>query len=494
MVCRSQSSRPEVQDLLRTVFENISDYGIVLLRPDGRISSWSLGAERITGYSEQEAIGRRISFLYTREDTGRGLPQLALATAAAEGRFRSEISRLRKDGSLYQSEVVTVALREDNGRLWGFAEIACDITARVPARGRAPESEARYRNLIENALDIVTIMDADGTIRYESPAIERVLGYKPDELIGRSVFDFIRTSDAQSIHQALRRVVEKRGPPKAVELEFRHKNGSWVILEGLAKNLLDDPAVRGIIVNSRDTTERRRAEAELREKEAALAHSHEQLQSLTGRLLEAEQRERRRLSRELHDDLNQKLAVLSVDVGVLAKALPASDPEKIHRELRAVQARVAKLCGEVRRLAYQLHPSVLDDLGLPVALRSYCAEFSEREQIHTTFAHRNIYSPVPQDVASTIYRITQEGLRNVAKHSGSKRASVSLIGTLHDVTLTIRDFGGGFRPDSGKRRAGLGLTSMKERARLIGGELSIASKPNRGTTVRVRIPWRASTE
>jgi PAS domain S-box-containing protein len=364
-----------------------------------------------------------------------------------------------------------------------------DITERVLAEQRLRSSEAHYRSLIENEVDVVSILKPDGTICFESPALEPVLGYRPEELVGKNAFDYIHPNDLPVVKEEIANTLRTSDASRPVEFAFRHKDGSWRTLESVARNLLANPTVQGIIVDSRDITPRRKAEAELREKEAALKSSHEQLQALTGRLLEAEERERRRLSRELHDDLNQKLAVLAVDLGSLGRSVRNSSPEAVEQSLRDMQVQLVKVSDEVRIMAYQLHPSILDHLGLAVALRSYCSEFSKRENIHVKLFHRNVSTAVAPGVATCLYRITQEALRNVAKHAKTNRASVSIVGSTDFVTLTIRDWGVGFQSDEIKSQISLGLTSMTERARQIGGELNIESTPGKGTTLTVRIPW-----
>jgi signal transduction histidine kinase len=216
--------------------------------------------------------------------------------------------------------------------------------------------------------------------------------------------------------------------------------------------------------------------------------SNERLRALSGRLLEAEDRERRRVSRELHDDLNQALAALAVDIGALRSARSDAPPDQVDAELQAIQGRVVKLSENVRNLAYQLHPSILDDLGLAVALRSYCEEFSSREDISVEFVHRNLEDPVSPEAASCVYRVAQEGLRNVAKHSGAKHAFVSVVGTGKYLNLLIRDSGAGFVPGLATVRRGLGLTSMTERSRLLNGTFRVTSTPGQGTVLQLRVP------
>jgi PAS domain S-box-containing protein len=364
-----------------------------------------------------------------------------------------------------------------------------DVTARVLAEQRVARTFDFFRALIENVSDIVTIVDSEGVVRYQSPSVERVLGYTQDELVGRPVFDLLATDDVQRIRHLLEMVKGPGATSTGFEFAIHHRDGKLRILEGVAANALRHPAVAGIVVTCRDVTDRRTAEAALREKEAALRNSHRSLQAVTARLFEAEELERRRLSRELHDDLNQKLASLAMDTGALARALAVSSATNIAKDLRALQSRLTGVCGQVRTMAYQLHPSILDDLGLVVAVRSYCAEFSRREGIRVRFTHRSIDELVSKELASAVYRITQEALRNVARHSGAKDASVSLRGTEDALILNVRDSGCGFNVEAARSQAGLGLTSMEERARMLGGTLEIQSKPGKGTTVVVRIPF-----
>lgn len=352
------------------------------------------------------------------------------------------------------------------------------------ARLRESETEARgheqfYRTLVETTHDIITVVSPKGTIIYGNPAAQAALGYPPGEPLGRSVFDFVHAEDAPRLRESLRDLARRPGTTVTNDFRFRHADGSWRILRATGRNILENPAIAGVIVNLRDIT--RRAQAE----EAVRIHQ-EALRALTARLLTAEEEERKRLSRELHDDLNQRIAILAMEVDALARDLPSS-PEQVQRQLRSLQDRLAGLSEDLRRVAYQLRPSILDDLGLPAALRVLCDDFAG-EKLEVQFASRGVPGRLPPDAALCLYRVAQEALHNVARHADARHVRINLTRTAGALLLTIRDDGRGFDRRQVRGKGGLGIVGMEERVRLVGGLLSIRSRPGWGAVISVRIP------
>jgi signal transduction histidine kinase len=231
---------------------------------------------------------------------------------------------------------------------------------------------------------------------------------------------------------------------------------------------------------------RKRADEALRGREQSLKQAREGLRKLAARLLHAQEEERRRIAREMHDDWTQRLALLGIDVAKLEKHL--GTPEKALPLLRTMQEQLVGLSEDVHALSRQLHPAILDDLGLVEALRSECAGFSRREGITVVYHPEGVPSTLPRDVALCVYRIAQEALRNLAKHAAVNQAWVTLVATGAELLLRVEDQGIGFDPAGVRSQPGLGLSSMEERVRLIGAELSVTSAPGRGTTVEVRVP------
>lgn len=224
----------------------------------------------------------------------------------------------------------------------------------------------------------------------------------------------------------------------------------------------------------------------------ALEHSRvgTALQNLTVKLMEAQEEERRRIGRELHDGLNQQLAMLVVELGLLARQVPARNTTLIESVLNLRQ-RAECLSDDLRQISHQLHPAVLEHLGLHSALRSLCSDFTRQSGIRAWLRFDENAECVPQDIAICLYRITQEGLRNVAKHSGAKETWIRISRNADELQFSITDKGVGFDIRS-TAKAGLGLISMEERVRIIQGHFSIESASNAGTAIRITVPgtWK----
>jgi signal transduction histidine kinase len=232
---------------------------------------------------------------------------------------------------------------------------------------------------------------------------------------------------------------------------------------------------------------REQAEAALLDSEAALLRSHEELRALTASLLHSQDDERRRVSRQLHDELSQEMAKLQFDVETLEQSLPA-DLKDERRQLLAIRDGVGSLANNVRRIAHQLHPSALDHLGLSAALRAFVREFAGRERLPVRLTARKVPAHIAPEVASSLYRVVQEALRNVAKHAGKTCVTIVLAGLRNQLFLSIRDRGVGFDQDSIAGGGGLGLIAMHERIHLVDGDFSLNTRPGRGVVITIRIP------
>jgi signal transduction histidine kinase len=220
--------------------------------------------------------------------------------------------------------------------------------------------------------------------------------------------------------------------------------------------------------------------------------SEEALLVVSGRLITAQEEERARIARELHDDLSQRMALLQVSLEEFKQSIPglASQDE---RQLDNILKMAMEVSSNIHGLSHQLHPAKLDSLGLVGSLKGLCREFSEQYKLQVQFLSASIPGQISKDVTVCLFRIAQEALRNVVKHSGATSAVVDLSGNADGIHLCISDSGHGFNVESAKGAVGLGLISMRERLRLVDGHLSIESEPSHGTRIRVRIPQVAVT-
>ena len=363
----------------RLLVEAVRDYAIFMLDPEGNITSWNLGAERIKGYKSTDIIGKHFSCFYSEEDVRNGKPELELALAAKEGRLEDEGWRLRKDGSRFWANVVITAIRDDAGKLLGFGKVTRDVTDRMEAH-------------------------------------------------------------------------------KALESEV----------------------------------------AERRQTEKRLRDSQKSMRQLSLHLLRTQDEERRRIGRDLHDSLGQYLAVLKMKLDLLTRLVAHKDDEVLQGFNQCLQLTQDSI-KELRTVSYLLYPPMLEEMGLKSAIPWYLDGFSARSGIKTTFEVQVDVDRLPRDSELALFRILQESLTNVHRHSGSKIAHVRLLTKEDMAILEIEDEGKGMPSElleqSGQDwigALGVGLRGMNERLSQLGGRLEIISKEN-GTIVSAAVPISESS-
>ena len=264
------------------------------------------------------------------------------------------------------------------------------------------------------------------------------------------------------------------------ELEYRMiaKDGRVVWLHNLVSVINEGGLAKTIRGFSIDVTESKQAEAALRD--------------LSGRLINAQEEERRRLARELHDDLNQRMALLSIELEQLGQRV-GKQYDLLHR-LESLQAQAREISTDIHRISYKLHPSKLDHLGLAAAVKSLCQEISEKGKLEVDFHQSGFLTSPPADIALCVFRIAQEALRNCVKHSGAAAARVVLEHTGNGIRLSVSDDGCGFEAESEAMEKGLGFTSMRERLRIVDGKMDVRSQPMHGTVIEVSVPLAREVE
>jgi PAS domain S-box-containing protein len=346
----------------------------------------------------------------------------------------------------------------------GAVIIHLDITRRKRA-------EERFRLVVEAAPSAFVVSDHEGNIRLVNSRAEKLFGYSRQELRGRRI---------QSLVPGHVWKPELTGSSSNEESAFAvHSDGARIPVE-VELSTIETEEGLWILSSIVDVTERRNADLALRE-------SRQELRRLAGRLIHAQEEERRRISRQLHDDLSQKLALLAFDASSLLMSSPPSE-NGLRDGLRGLKIRVVQLAQDVRQIAHQLHPAILEDLGLIAALTELCEEFSAREGIKARCEHHAMPDRIPKEAASCLYGVAQEALHNIKKHAHASKVVMCVEGDQKGICLSIRDDGVGFNEQSAAARHGLGIISMKERVHLVQGEFSIRSERGRGCEVNVFVP------
>jgi signal transduction histidine kinase len=216
------------------------------------------------------------------------------------------------------------------------------------------------------------------------------------------------------------------------------------------------------------------------------------LASVSGKLIEAQEQERRRIARELHDDIGQRLALLSIELAQLRQS--SATPWEFHGRIDTLRAQTSEIAADVQSLSHELHSSRLQYLGLAAALGGFCKEFSAQQKVEVDFDSQDLPTSLAPDISLCFFRVLQEALHNAAKHSGVRLFEVRLWRALDEIHLTIRDSGAGFDHEATKAGRGLGLISMQERLKLLHGTLSIESQLQRGTTIHASVPHRSEIQ
>ncbi len=335
-------------------------------------------------------------------------------------------------------------------------------------------SEARLRALLESTRAIPWEASAKTwQFTYVGPQALELLGYPIEQWYEKDFWPRHIHPDDRKF--AIEFCLESSARVKDYEFDYRMitSSGNTVWLHDVVSvgSVNGTPeTLRGFMI---DITERKLAQ--------------ERLRDLSGRLIHAQEEERRRIARELHDDVSQRLALLSMELDQLSQS--GESAAQLVERMQALRMRIHELSSDLHRISYELHPAKLEHLGLVAAVRSFCKELSRQQGIGIQFIDREVPREIPQDVALCLFRIVQESLRNAVKHSGAQEARAELSGSPDAIRLQISDAGIGFDPKDAKRK-GLGLVSMEERLRLVGGEITIHSRPSQGTRIDVRVPLR----
>jgi PAS domain S-box-containing protein len=339
---------------------------------------------------------------------------------------------------------------------------------------RLRESEERFRLMADTTPALIWMCDKEGMVTYLNDRRIDFTGLDPATGFGDVWSASIHPDDVQSAKTANKRALEQqKGYSKEYRLRRRDGVYRWM-LDVAAPRVNGDGSFAGFIGSAVDITDQKIAQ--------------EALEKMGGKLIEAQEEERSRIARELHDDICQRLALLSME---LEQANRGSNGSGRSPKIEEIRRHCAQIAGDVQALSHKLHSSKLEYLGLAAAIRSFCREFSQQHDVSVEFADENVPGFLPRDISLSLFRVTQEALQNALKHSGVRHFSVSLRGLANENQLEVSDHGVGFDVEGAMLDRGLGLVSMQERIHLVHGTFTIESTPNSGTKILVRVPLAA---
>jgi PAS domain S-box-containing protein len=444
-----------------------SNDAIVSRNLDGIIVSWNAAAERLFGYSSAEAVGKPITILVPPEL--RDEDPVLLQRLGVGGRVEHyETVRVAKGGKRLAVSLTISQVIDSAGKIMGFSKIARDITDRKRAEQVLRESEERFRLVADTAPVLIWMSGTDKLCNFFNQGWLNFTGRSLKDELGEGWVADVYPDDAQRCVEIYSASFDAR---MAFEMEYRLRRFDgeyrWVVDYGVPR-FESDGTFCGYIGSCVDITERKSSE--------------ESLKALAGHLIHAQEEERTRIARDLHDDFSQRLALQCIELEQLRKILPESELEGRARLLTMLKGAKA-MSSDIRSLSHELHSSRLEYIGLVPALSGLCKEIAEKYKIDVRFSGCELPIGISKDVALCLFRVTQEALSNVVKHSQANRANVELRLNANGVNLHVTDNGRGFDSDANNLGAGIGLIGMTERLRLVGGKLTIHSEQMRGTEI-----------
>jgi len=385
---------------------------------------------------------------------------------------------LRPDGSVVWLEKNAKGFFDEQGTLLRVIGMVANITERKRAEEALRESDDKLRLVLDSTAEAIYGIDLEHRCTFCNPACLRTLGYEHvDEVLAKNMHNLIHHNRANGtlfpVEECRVHRVTRTGEAVHAEDEvFWRTSGTSFPVEYWSYPQRRGQELIGAVVAFIDITDRKLAEA-------ALAN-------VSRKLIEAQEQERTRIGRELHDDIGQRLSLLAVELQQF-HGDPLVLPE-VRSRMGELQTQTSEIAADIQSLSHELHSAKLQYLGIAGAMRGFCGEFGQQQKVEIDFQTHDLPSPLSADISLSLFRVLQEALHNAAKHSGVRHFEVRLWGTSDEIHLTVTDSGVGLDREAAKTSQGLGLLSMEERLKLVNGTLSIDSQPKQGTTLHARVP------
>ena len=438
---------------------------------------FNAAAEKMFGCPANEALGHSIDRFIPERFRDRHIEHISnfgetAVTTRSMGSSGGLYGR-RTNGDEFPMEA-SISQLELQGQGF-YTVILRDVTQSRLAMAALQESEERFRNMADTAPVMIWVSGPDKLCTYFNQQWLSFSGRSLEEELGYGWANSIHPEDFERCLETYNRAFDLHQPFR-MEYRLRRVDGQyrWVLDSGTAR-FASGGKFLGYIGSRIDISDLKAAE--------------EALANLSGQLIRAREDECARIARELHDDVNQRMALISIQLEQIGQTLP-DNGHPLRTQLEGVLSQITETSKEIHRMSYDLHPSKLSHLGLVATLESLREELRKRHGLRIDFTHQGVPADLPNDISLCLYRIAQECLNNVIKHSRAKRARVELVGSSLEIKLLVSDSGVGFDFESPKLKKGLGLVGMRERLRLVGGIIVINSQPSRGTRIDATVPLR----
>jgi PAS domain S-box-containing protein len=465
------------EEKYRLLIENVNES--IVVAQDGMLKFVNSRAVQLLGYSKEEELSRPfIEFVHT-DDREMVSVNYAKRMKGEELPRSYSFRVVTKDGVIKWLELSAVLFTWE-GRP-ATLNFLSDITERKRIEKDLKQSEERYRQLVETMNEGMGVMDENARITFINESFCKILDYRKDEMIGRSVFDFIDRAD----HAVLKAQIKRRekGESGGYEIPWLRRNGQKIYTVVSPRSIFNESGqFKGSFAVLTDITERKKAEEELKK-------SHEQLRNFAKRLAEAEEIERQKIARELHDQVGQNLTALGINLSILRNQLSGALTGQTDARLNDSMSILAETAKKIRDVMSDLRPSVLDDYGLMAAIRWLSERISTRTGLTIRVEGLDTKVDFSSETEITLFRIAQELLTNITKHAKATEVSIRLESMDGRIQFIISDNGIGFDPtalgQTGESR--WGLLNVRERTDAIDGILTIASRPGQGTRIVIEV-------
>ncbi len=445
---------------------------------NGKFNYVSPSCCKLLGKDERELLGTKFWHFVHEDDLKQGIEVWQQLRRPPYAQYLEQ--RIKTAAGIRWYAWSLKAVLDNKDCFIASVSVGRDITEKKHAEKELEKSEKRFRDVIDRSIDGYVFIDQYGHVQYQNSAMERLFGYRSQDVLNQAFRDFIWPDDIAVANRLFSSVMGGKAI-RWYELRVKHTNGSmrWAGLN--MRRVIRDGIVIGMEGFVKDITEQ--------------VNSRKRLKLLSARLVDIQEEERVRISREIHDSLGQSLTALQFEITATKSALE-TDVKRAKKMLDHSGVMLKESIALAQNLCYTLRPTLLDDFGLVPALRDYFQDFQQRWGIEVRFKHRPLNGDLDESIETALFRVTQEALNNILKHAFSDKIYIKLWTTHQTVYYLIRDFGKGFDTKvlNTAKNEKFGILGMKERIELQGGEFRIISRPGRGTSVFINIPLAHSHE